>query len=181
MAFCTRCGKEVDAHSAFCPHCGQSAGAAAAPASPLNATYASSEDEFRAFVGPNSDMYLPRFKIFSLFGRDKFALTWNWPALLFGSAWAFYRKMYLLGIVSFIMRCIPILGFIFALAMGVMGNYLYYMHARAKIFKIKATVLPEQRELAYSSLGGVHDKLVWIFPIFYLTFWAVLFYIFVPV
>jgi formylglycine-generating enzyme len=47
------------------------------------------------------------------------------------------------------------------IACGISANYIYYKHARGKIYGIKA--LPEpQRAAAYTRAGGVHKFIVWI-------------------
>ena len=52
------------------------------------------QDLWRAFIGPNADRYLERFKKFST-QNPSFALTWHWPAFVFEPfLWFLYRKMY---------------------------------------------------------------------------------------
>jgi hypothetical protein len=49
--------------------------------------------QFRVAVGPGADRYVPRFIGYERAGRP--LLGWHWGALLFGSAWAFYRRLWL--------------------------------------------------------------------------------------
>lgn len=51
---------------------------------------------FRLAIGPAADYYTPRFLKYERAGHG--APGWHWPALLFQSLWAFYRKLWLLGI-----------------------------------------------------------------------------------
>jgi hypothetical protein len=107
--------------------------------------------------------------------------TWNWSAFLFGNSWLLYRKMYLLGILFFVLDCIifetidmiPVnygnilfTIFIFILLiiphilLGLMGNWLYIKNIHKKI------------DFGYHqvSLKNVDGITWWIFFPFYLIF-----------
>ena len=60
---------------------------------------------FRLALGPAADAYAPRFLRYE--GRGGAPLSWHWPAFLFGSAWAFYRKLWATGIAF---AALPLLG-----------------------------------------------------------------------
>ncbi len=60
---------------------------------------------FRLALGPAADDYGPRFLRYER--RGGAGLGWHWPALLFGSIWAFYRKLWLTGIF---LACLPLIG-----------------------------------------------------------------------
>ena len=60
---------------------------------------------FRVAVGPGADYYVPRFLRYERAGRT--FPSWNWPALLLPSAWAFYRRLW--G-PAFAFALLPILG-----------------------------------------------------------------------
>ncbi len=49
--------------------------------------------QFRVAVGPGADRYVPRFIGYERAGRP--LLGWHWGALVFGSAWACYRRLWL--------------------------------------------------------------------------------------
>ena len=51
---------------------------------------------FRLAIGPAADYYTPRFLKYERAGYG--APGWHWPALLFQCLWAFYRKLWLLGV-----------------------------------------------------------------------------------
>src|SRR5262245_52963977 len=51
---------------------------------------------FRLAVGPAADYYTPRFLKYERAGHG--ALGWHWPALLFQCLWAFYRRLWVLGV-----------------------------------------------------------------------------------
>ena len=55
--------------------------------------------EVSDFVVVNTPRYLTRFKTMN----DKKKKSWNWGAFLFPEAWYFYRKMYLPGILFFVL------------------------------------------------------------------------------
>ena len=52
---------------------------------------------FRVAVGPRADAYVPRFLDYERGGGPR--AGWHWPAFLAGPVWAFYRKLWIAGIV----------------------------------------------------------------------------------
>jgi hypothetical protein len=52
-----------------------------------------SEDEFRAFVGPNADYYLRAWAAAKPDVESQ-RLRWNWPAFFLNIVWLLYRRMY---------------------------------------------------------------------------------------
>ena len=52
---------------------------------------------YRLAVGPHADRYVPRFLDFEKAGHP--LPGWHWPAMLFGAVWAFYRRLWLPGLV----------------------------------------------------------------------------------
>jgi len=60
---------------------------------------------FRVAVGPSADYYAPRFLRYERAGRAK--PGWHWPSFLLPCVWAFYRKLWLAGIVF---ALLPIAG-----------------------------------------------------------------------
>jgi hypothetical protein len=52
---------------------------------------------FRIAVGPSADRYVRRFLAFERRGGGR--PGWHWPSLLFPGVWAFYRKMWITGLL----------------------------------------------------------------------------------
>lgn len=52
---------------------------------------------FRIALGPSADRYVPRFLAFERTGHAR--PGWHWPSLLFPGVWAFYRKLWGIGLV----------------------------------------------------------------------------------
>jgi hypothetical protein len=52
---------------------------------------------FRLAVGPSADYYGPRFLAFERAGHGM--AGWHWPALFAPAVWAFYRKLWIAGLV----------------------------------------------------------------------------------
>ena len=52
---------------------------------------------FRIAVGPSADYYGPRFLAFERAGHG--LAGWHWPALFAPAVWAFYRKLWIVGVV----------------------------------------------------------------------------------
>ena len=69
---------------------------------------------FRLAVGPSADYYAPRFLTYEKAGHAK--PGWHWPSFLLPSVWAFYRKLWLAGIVF---ALLPVAG---ALAFGALAS-----------------------------------------------------------
>ena len=65
---------------------------------------------YRLAVGPAADYYTPRFLKYERTGHG--ALGWHWPALLFGSIWAFYRKLWLAGMFYALLPAAGALAFL---------------------------------------------------------------------
>ena len=51
------------------------------------------------FVGPNSQRYVPRFAALTKYKKG----SWNWAAFVSPAAWCFSRKMYLYGVIFFVL------------------------------------------------------------------------------
>lgn len=64
---------------------------------------------FRVAVGPRADRYVRRFLAFERTGRGR--PGWHWPSLLFPGVWAFYRKLWLIGLLFALLPVAGALGF----------------------------------------------------------------------
>lgn len=65
---------------------------------------------YRVAVGPAADYYVPRFMRFE---RGGLALPgWHWPAMLAPAVWAFYRKLWMAGIVYALLTLLGAAGFL---------------------------------------------------------------------
>ena len=64
---------------------------------------------FRIAVGPSADRYVRRFLAFERTGRGR--PGWHWPSLLVPGVWAFYRKLWLTGVVFALLPIAGALGF----------------------------------------------------------------------
>ena len=113
-------------------------------------------DEIRTFVGTNSHYYLQQFAKFNITGTGRFRVTWNWSCFGFTFLWMLYRKMYLLGLLTFVVFCIPGVNILLHIVAGIVGNYLYYGHVKQKIIEIRAIPSNQNISHLYQELGGVH-------------------------
>lgn len=80
----------------------ETSGASHGAATPSQATELNDGAALRAVVGPNAHIFMGRWVgMLERAGRKSWRTVWrpslNWPALLLGSPWFFYRKMYLAG------------------------------------------------------------------------------------
>lgn len=123
-------------------------------------------DEIRAFTGVNSYYYIQNFSRFTLLGREKFTVTWNWSCFGFTFLWMLYRKMYALAFVTFIVFCIPGLNILLHVGAGMIGNYLYYRHVKSQIIETRVTQSPQNIEAVLQEIGGVNRWVVTLGIIF---------------
>jgi hypothetical protein len=61
---------------------------------------------YRVAVGPRADYYCPRFMRYERAGH--FLPSWHWPAFFVPAVWAFYRKLWVAGIVF---ALLPLAGY----------------------------------------------------------------------
>lgn len=119
-----------------------------------------SSDEICAFVGDNSHYYIQSFSKFTITGREKFCVTWNWSCFGFTFIWFLYRKMYALTAISFVVFCIPGINILLHIGVGMIGNYLYYRHVKVKIIEIRATQSQQNYIPVLQELGGVNKWVI---------------------
>jgi hypothetical protein len=164
MPFCPHCGKTIEIVSVFCPHCGNKITPSAID--PLNDPIV--EEEFGTFIGKRADHYLRKFSNFSGKGTSRFAVTWNWSAFFLGFIWMLYRKMYLWALGAFFIAFTPVALPLTMIGWGIVGNYLYYLHARNKILDYKSRQNATPHTLSLSDLGGVNHWVWFVGFIFFL-------------
>lgn len=117
---------------------------------------ACASDDIRAFVGTNSSYYLQSFSRFTMTGREKFCVTWNWSCFGFTFLWMLYRKLYVPAAITFVAFCLPGVNIILHIVTGMTGNYLYYRHVNGKVREIRATQSPQNVRRAIEDTGGVN-------------------------
>ncbi|HEX8012907.1 MAG TPA: pilin [Casimicrobiaceae bacterium] len=64
---------------------------------------------FRIAVGPHADYYARRFVKYERTGRN--APSWNWPAFVLPTIWAFYRKLWAYGVACALLPLAGALAF----------------------------------------------------------------------
>lgn len=83
--------------------------------------------------------------------------SWNWCAFFFPGYWCCYRKMYGWGILclaaSLMKMVIPFIGLAVAVAMGILGNKLYYKKAEKSVLSA-ARLTPNVRKNYLQNVGG---------------------------
>lgn len=148
--YCPSCGKEVSEGSLFCQACGRQLSAAPGVSSTVTS------EDLAAFVGPNWDKYSYKFAGFNEGGADNFRATWHWPAFFVPFWWMLYRKLYGWALLAFLLMYIPVVGtLLLRIAWALTGNWIYYNHAKKRIFEIKQQHhSPEAQKVAISASGG---------------------------
>lgn len=154
---CPYCKETILDGAIKCKHCGSMLNLD--PNNTINADNISS-DEIRAFVGGNAHYYIQKFSRFTITGKEKFCVTWNWSCFGFTFIWFLYRKMYALAVISFVVFCIPGVNVILHIGIGMIGNYLYYRHVKGKIIETRATQSAQNYIPVLQELGGVNKWVI---------------------
>src|SRR6185369_10598348 len=156
---CPYCKESIQDEAIKCRYCGSIIGQSLC-------TDIITNDEIRAFVGPNADYYIQMFSRFNITGRESFCLTWNWSTFGFTFMWMLYRKMYFLAFIAFVVFCMPGVNILMHIAVGVVGNYLYYRHVKEKILEIRAIHSSQNYYPMLQYEGGVHNWVITLGIIF---------------
>ena len=120
----------------------------------------------RAFVGPNFERYEEQW---GALDRSQGKIAWNWSAFLLGCFWMGYRKMYLqaaafIGVIVLITLVEEVLELSTAagnglsigcaVAIGLLGNHLYRVHAQKKLSELPRHLSRDEAITHAMHLGG---------------------------
>ncbi len=161
---CPFCKETILDGAIKCRHCGSML----SNANPVFGTSSDSitVDEIREFAGANPEYYIQQFSKFTRSGTEEFCPTWNWSCFGLTFLWMLYRKMYLQSLITFVVFCIPGINLLMHIVVGIVGNYLYYRHAREKILEIRAVPSPLDRNPVFQEAGGVNKWMITVGAIF---------------
>jgi len=98
---CPHCGALCEKDDTYCKKCLEKLTADDKTTEP--AIEGLDDADVKKFVGKNSDYYLEKFK---KAGNNKYFFQLNWPAIIFGQTWMFYRKMYLFAMKTYVLTTI---------------------------------------------------------------------------
>lgn len=172
---CYDCGGLNSEHAKFCEHCGAKLNVAVIAEAdivdaveaevvdviierprPYESPAADAREVRERLVGENADYYLARFE--KMENLNSFT-SWNWCAFLFSGSWMMYRKMYVFGIVFWLMGEmvnwleLGILRWVLWIASGVLGNFLYMKDINSRTEKAM-NMQPEEREVYIQKNSG---------------------------
>ena len=146
--------------------------------------------DWALFINQSSDYYIPKWYDFK---SGKSIVSFNIAPFFLGVLWMLFRKMYLasfiwLGVtiaIGFLEEFLieqnqwyeargaieTIFNLIFAIVMGLFGNWFYYLSAERKIQGIRGTVFGQEAyEKELRKQGGV----AWGPPLIAITLYALL-------
>jgi len=158
---CGRCGKEIREGSVYCSHCGQKVDLQS-----QEIQFAGTEEDFRSYIGPQAEKYLVKFKRFAMTEGEGFALTWHWPAFIFGFWWFLYRKLYVWALVALGLWLIPHLALPAWFVWGTVANYLYFRQAQRKIGEYRSRFNSALPAGTLTEIGGV-NRWVWVLAVLF--------------
>ncbi len=158
---CFRCGKEFPQGSFYCPQCGQKVSPQTQGSLAIG-----TEEDYRAYLGPQAEKYLLKFKRFAAKEEDGFVFTWHWPAFIFGFWWLLYRKLYIWALVALGLWLIPHLALPAWFVWGAVANYLYYLQAKRKIGEYRNRLNAALPVGTLAEVGGV-NRWVWILAVLF--------------
>ena len=149
---CSNCGHELEENTAFCSNCGKAVGgeengsARFENSMPNGMPFVQvfnvdfcggvpkhediggiTAEEAAKSIKVNSPRYVRKFYDFF---KNKKSVSWNWAAFLFPSWWMFYRKMYLQGILFFVIKMVttlcsmPLMAWIYSNGISDSVNYM---------------------------------------------------------
>lgn len=154
---CPYCKETILDGALKCRFCGSMLNLEPAGCTPIDSI---SSEEIRAFVGTNSHYYIQNFSKFTLFGVEKFCVTWNWSTFGFTFLWMLYRKMYVLAVITFIIFWLPGINILLHIVAGFTGNYLYYRHVKENIQEIRSIQTPRNFYPVLQEAGGVNKWII---------------------
>lgn len=133
------------------------------------------EENFAAFIEKKVDYYLSKWEVFE---HSSEKISWNWSAFLFSAYWMMYRKMYIPAIATFaanrlIKYIIALSGgqayrlttILFSIAIGLLGNYIYYVYASNKIADVADTANTDDPAIigrTVREIGGTSWLWMWL-------------------
>ena len=124
------------------------------------------EMDIMHFAQSNSEVYIRKIRTMKMNRQNS---SWNWSSFLVPMYWAFYRKMYPIGLgilaASIISQFIPMVGGMITLGisiyLGIMGNYYYMQHMEKSFLEANKIGLKGQARVDYlKQQGGTNGALV---------------------
>jgi hypothetical protein len=159
----------------------------------------SEQAELKLFIGPHAGRYLRVFERFGSGLRPRFALGWNWSAVLSPFLWMLHRKIWPWALVTLFTEVLaPVILLILAgrgvlpaamdqagwlllllnrLFWPAIADYLYFRHVNASIYRLHRMSPTRAHELELLGAGGVSATAVVIgvalASVFSLFLWSI--------
>jgi hypothetical protein len=133
------------------------------------------EENFAAFVEKKANYYLEKWDVFE---HSSEKISWNWSAFLFSAYWMMYRKMYIPAVATFVGsrivkymialsggKAYRLTTILFSVAIGMLGNYIYYVYTSNKIADVADTASTDDPAVIGRTLrdiGGTSWLWMWL-------------------
>lgn len=174
--YCENCGAAYSDEAKFCENCGTRLAAPAVVVMdaepeiveaevvdvvierprPYDSPAADAREVRERLVGTKQDYYLPQFE--KMETLNSFT-GWNWAACLFGAAWMMYRRMYIFGLLLWVVANVitalevGLLNLAFWIGCGLLGNYFYMKDINKRVDKAM-DMQPDEREIYIQKNSG---------------------------
>ena len=131
---CEHCGAICKTSDEYCKSCWKSFPKESVPEEAV--LEGNNTADWRTFIDKNSDYYIEKFKKYE---GKKFFLSLNFPAILFGLSWFFYRRMFKKGILLYLLEAAVSIIISVVFILSFLPSFHQYADANKDLKEYKAS------------------------------------------